>query len=84
MTEFDEWGRAVYVVDRDVRCSGIAKNGQRCRKLLLEFATRPYRVRCPRCKTVNEAFPEEGKKPERVAVDSEGAIPTVKSGVASP
>ena len=35
--------------DADIRCQ--------CGKLLAEFATRPYQVRCPRCKTVKVAVP---------------------------
>ena len=36
--------------DSNIRCS-------KCAKLLAEFATRPYQVRCPRCKTVTGAQP---------------------------
>lgn len=31
--------------DFNIRCSG-------CNKLLIEFATRPWQVRCPRCKAI--------------------------------
>lgn len=36
--------------DHNIRCGG-------CGKLLIEFATRPYSVRCPRCKAVKVAAP---------------------------
>lgn len=59
----DDWGRPVYKVDRFPRCRGKAKNGQQCNKLLAEFIARPWRIACPRCKCVNESFPEPGESP---------------------
>lgn len=36
--------------DFNIRC-------KKCAKLLIEFATRPYSVRCPRCKSVRVSLP---------------------------
>lgn len=67
MTQVNEWGRTIYEVDRFVRCRG--QNNRRrnshtkqvtfspCKKMLAEFVARPWRIVCPRCGEVNEAFP---------------------------
>jgi phage FluMu protein Com len=41
------------LLDVEVRCTGPWRGG-RCGKLLAEFATRPWRITCPRCKHVND------------------------------
>jgi len=41
-----------HTVDRSPRC-------RRCGKLLARYLTRPWRIDCPRCKTVNR-WPDDG------------------------
>lgn len=41
--------------DTDIRC-------HRCNKLLIEMATRPWKIKCPRCKATNQAL--DGSPPD--------------------
>lgn len=50
----DPYGRAV-VTDRAVRCSHTRENGEPCNRLLALIVSRPWRIQCPRCKSINQA-----------------------------
>lgn len=61
--------RAIKIeVDKEIRCNGKVPLRSRpgeakiCGKLLVEQAGRPWRVKCPRCGTINQS-PAPGAPP---------------------
>lgn len=42
------------VIDVEPRCSGVRRDGSRCRRKLAMLVARPWHIQCPRCGYENE------------------------------